>query len=234
MTSLVAPKGLEGVVVDRTAISTTDSSGNLLYRGYRVIDLVDKLDFESVAHLILTGKIPDTEAKSRFSDLLKSNSLIEGRVREIIRVLKEPNIMNNLRSIVSLYPYRNRKNMDLLIEIASKFPAIIYYSDVAIRGWRDMEEIGGTYAERLYKILTGTNDRENSKFFEKLLIMYMEHEFNSSTFALRVTASTLADPVCGITSALSALKGPLHGGANSEVLDYLLKFKSEDEAIKFI
>lgn len=234
MNSLVVPKGLEGVIVDRTEISTTDQSGSLLYRGYRVVDLVEKLDFESVALLVLMGKIPDPEARSRFSDLLKANSVIEGKVREIIRVLREPNIMNNLRSIVSLYPYKNRKNLDLLIEIASKFPSIIFYSDVAIRGWRDIEETGGTYAERLYRILTGRDDRENSKFFEKLLIMYMEHEFNSSTFALRVTASTLADPVCGITSALSALKGPLHGGANSEVLDYLLKFKSEDEAIRFI
>jgi citrate synthase len=176
----------------------------------------------------------DAQTKSGFSDLHKSNSLIERRVREIIRILKDPNIMNNLRSIVLLYPYRNRKNMDLLIEIASMFPPIIYYSDVAIRGCRDMEEIDGTYAEKLYRILTGRDDRENSKFFEKLLIMYMEHEFNSSTFALRVTASMLGDPVCGITIALSALKGPLHGGANSQVLDYLLKFKSEDEAIKFI
>ncbi len=97
----------------------------------------------------------------------------------------------------------------------------------------DMEEIGGTYAEKLYRIMTGRDDRENSKFFEKLLIMYKEHEFNSSTFALRVTASMLTDPVCGITIAFSALKGPLHGGANSQVLDYLLKFKSEYEAIKF-
>ncbi|MFG1520075.1 MAG: hypothetical protein AAE977_06355 [Thermoplasmataceae archaeon] len=76
----------------------------------------------------------DDQTKSGFSDLLKSNSLIERRVREIIRILKDPNIMNNLRSIVLLYPYMNRKNMDLLIEIASMFPPIIYYSDVAIRG----------------------------------------------------------------------------------------------------
>ncbi len=232
--SIKVAKGLEGVIVDKTAIATTDREGNLLYRGYRVVDLAEKRDFESVAYLVFHGKLPSSEEKGVFSRFLVKNSGLDPRVPEVMRLMKETNIMNSLRSMVSICPYQHNANPDLLMEIASKIPSIIYYSDAALTGRKEVFPQEGSYAERFYYLLTGRKDTRMASYLEKLLVMYMEHEFNASTFALRVAASTLADPVSAVTAALSTLKGPLHGGANSEVLQYLLKFRSNEEAVEFI
>ncbi len=227
-------KGLEGVIVDRTAIATTDREGNLLYRGYRVVDLAEKKDFESVAYLVFHGKLPSMDEKVQFSEFLVKNSRLDARVLEVMKLMKEPNIMNDLRSVVSLSPYSHKTNGELLMEIAAKMPSIIFHSDAAITGRKEIEVPNTTYAERFFSLLTGNADRKKAGYLEKLMIMYMEHEFNASTFALRVAASTLADPVSAVTAAISTLKGPLHGGANSEILQYLLKFRSDDEAVSFV
>ncbi|MHB8395746.1 MAG: citrate/2-methylcitrate synthase [Thermoplasmataceae archaeon] len=234
MAENLVPKGLDGVAVDVTSIATTDNSGNLLYRGYRAIDLADRKSFEEVAHLILFGKLPSADESAKFREFLKKNSALGGRIPEIMKIEKQTNLMDSLRSYVSLEPYRNSEAGLLLAEIASKFPQIISSSARINEGKAPLHSIDGSYAENLYYLLTEKNNPRYARFFEKLLILYMEHEFNASTFALRVAASTLTDPVSAIVAAISTLKGPLHGGANSEVLTYLLSFKSEEEALKFV
>lgn len=234
MSEIEVPKGLMNVIVDETAIATTDSTGNLLYRGYKVVDLVKKLGFEDVAYLVAFGKVPTKEEKEKFFSRVKENSLIDSSVEDIMRILKEKDIMRNIRSIISLYPYSSEKSDDLLVEIAAKIPKIISDSYRIFHKLPLIDDADGGYAERLYYLLTGNKDAEKSKYLERLLIMYMEHEFNASTFALRVTASTLADPIAAVTSALATLKGPLHGGANAEILDFFLGFKDVDDALQYI
>ncbi len=234
MEEIKVPKGLANVIVDSTAIATTDASGNLLYRGYKTADLVDHSDFESTAYLIVNGSVPDKEEKKHFVDSLKSFYGISPEVKEVISILKEKDMMRSLRSLVSLYPYKSTDNDSLMMEMTAKFPELISLSYRLARGLEPLEPIEGTFTERFYHLITGKNEPEKAKYLGMLMILYMEHEFNASTFALRVTASTLADPVSAFTSALATLKGPLHGGANAEILDFFKKFKDAEEAVQYV
>ncbi len=234
MSEIEVPKGLAGVVVDQTAIATTDDSGNLLYRGYKAIELASRVDAGDVAFLIVNDRLPSDAEKKDFAAKLKGFSAIDGPVTKVMEILKEKDVMRNLRSMVSLYPYRSESNQDLLLETASKFPKLISDTFRIAKGLEILQDSEGTFAERIYYLFTGNKDPEKARILNKLIILYMEHEFNASTFALRVTASTLADPVSSIVSALATLKGPLHGGANAEILDFFLGFKDEDSARKFV
>ncbi|MCL4331995.1 MAG: citrate/2-methylcitrate synthase [Candidatus Thermoplasmatota archaeon] len=234
MTENLVPKGLQGVAVDVTSIATTDSEGNLLYRGYKTVELANRKSFEEVAHLVLNGKLPDGEELSEFKKFLRDSSHIDQDLIGIMKLARETNVMDGLRSGVSIGKYKNTLPGLLLPEIAAKFPQIVSSTSRINEGKEPLKNIDGSYAENLFYLLTGKEDRTKARFLEKLLILYMEHEFNASTFALRVAASTLADPVSAVVAALSTLKGPLHGGANSEVLTYLLNFKSEEEALKYV
>ena len=234
MSETVVPKGLANVVVDKTAIATTDSSGNLLYRGYKAVDLVEKAGFEDAAYLIVNGSMPDSEQKSKFAAKLRKNYGVKPEVVEVISILKERDLMRSLRSLVSLYPYNSSGSDDLMLEMASKFPELISLSYRISRGLEPINPIEGTFAERFYHLITGRQDREKARYLGMLMILYMEHEFNASTFALRVTASTLADPISAFTTALATLKGPLHGGANAEILDFFKKFDDPNQAVKYV
>lgn len=234
MNEIRVPKGLANVIVDETAIATTDASGNLLYRGYRTADLVDHSDFESTAYLIVNGKVPSNEEKREFIESIKANYGVSDKVKEVISILKEKDMMSSLRSLVSLYPYVNKDDDELMTEMAAKFPELISLSYRLSRGMEPIRPIEGTYTERFYHLITGRSDPERARYLGMLMILYMEHEFNASTFALRVTASTLADPVASFTTALATLKGPLHGGANAEILDFFKKFRDVDEAVKYV
>lgn len=227
--SEVLPKGLTGVYVDETKIATTDESGNLLYRGYRVVDLADSKDFESIAYLVIHGELPQRREKKRFNDLIKNNFMLADSSFKVIDALRARKPIDILRSGISSVEVTGNSIEDL-ITVASKFPEIVIYGTKG----RHLSKDGGTFAERFYYSLTGVTDKRKAKLFEKILIMYMEHEFNASTFALRVTASTLADPVCAFCSAVSTLEGPIHGGANSAVMKNLLSFKNKEEAIAWV
>ncbi len=234
MSEIEVPKGLNGVVVDQTAIATTDDSGNLLYRGYRAVELAERSDAADVAYLIINDRLPSASEKSDFASSLKKYSGMDPKISEVLKILKEKDVMRNLRSIVSLYPYASASDSELLLEIAARFPRIISDTFRVSKGLDPLEDIDASFSERLYYLFTGNKDREKAKYLNKLLILYMEHEFNASTFALRVTASTLADPISSIVSALATLKGPLHGGANAEILDFFLGFKDAEEARKYV
>ncbi len=226
----LAPKGLEGVYVDTTEIATTDKTGNLVYRGYRVIDLAEKTSFENIAYLVVYGSMPDAEKSRGFSRFLRENAQVSEESRKIAEVLRGRPVIDVLRTVVSSLKSEGM-NTDALLSIAAKFPEIIHSAANRSPAGSKLPE---AYPDRFYYLLTGKEDRNKSRLLEKILIMYMEHEFNASTFALRVTASTMADPVCAFTTALATLKGPLHGGANSAVLKFLLDIKNRDEVKKYV
>ena len=234
MSEITVPKGLVGVVVDRTAICTTDAEGNLVYRGYSAVDLVQKKSFEEVAYLVVNGELPDREELKRFNAMLISKGSLDPRVIQVIDIMKERDLMKGVRSIISLYPYTSATNEELLPEIIAKVPAIIAFSHASSTGRKVHESHSDTYSGRFYEMITGNSDTRRSSFLSKLMILYMEHEFNASTFVLRVAASTLTDPASAFTAALGTLKGPLHGGANAEILDFFKSFRSTDEAIKYV
>ncbi|MGP6239785.1 citrate/2-methylcitrate synthase [Cuniculiplasma sp. SKW4] len=228
------PKGLANVVVDSTSIATTGASGNLLYRGYRAVDLADRKSFEEVAYLIVYGKLPTKEELKSFRNKLDSEMKLDEKTKSIMDILKEKDIMRNLRSIVSLIPYSKVDTNETFIQMEAKLPLISAYSAHAAYG-RPMKEMEGEFfVEKFFSLIADPSKKSYWKSLEKLMILYMEHEFNASTFALRVAASTLTDPVSAVTAALATLKGPLHGGANSEVLSYLSKIKNEQDARDFV
>ncbi len=228
------PRGLANVVVDSTAIATTGSTGNLLYRGYRAVDLADRKSFEDVAYLIVYGKLPDEAELKAFRNKLFSNMVLDDDTKRIMDILKEKDIMRNLRSITSLIKYRNGDFNEMFIQMEAKLPLIAAYSAHAAYGEHLREPEGEYFAEKFFSLIASPEKKKYWKSLEKLMILYMEHEFNASTFALRVAASTLTDPVSAVTAAMATLKGPLHGGANSEVLSYLSGIKNEEDARNFV
>lgn len=231
---ITVPRGLANVIVDKTAIATTDNSGNLLYRGYKAVDLVEKATLEDAAYLIVFGKLPGQKEKESFASKLTESFGVDEDTRNVLSILKEKDLMRSLRSIVSFYHYEHTEGNDLMLEMTAKFPEFISLAYRLSHGLEPLEAISGSYAERFYHLITGKNEPEKAKYLGMLMILYMEHEFNASTFALRVTASTLADPIASFTSALATLKGPLHGGANAEILDFFKNFSSPEEAVKYV
>lgn len=234
MSEIKVPKGLVGVVVDSTAICTTDTDGNLVYRGYSVVDLVRKKSFEEVAYLVVNGDLPTPSQLQEFNSRLIKNPEPDHRVIEVMNTLKEHDLMKNLRSMISLYPIESRDTSAVFEELISKVPSIIAHSHAVSAGKPLNKSDSRTYSGRFYELLTGNHDRKRAEFLSKLMILYLEHEFNASTFALRVAASTLTDPASAITVALGTLKGPLHGGANSEILDFFKGFDNESEARAYV
>lgn len=208
MSEIEVPRGLAGVIVDTTAIATTDQSGNLVYRGYRAVDLARKYSFGEVAYLILYGEIPSRSQYSEFEEKMHSISHLEDKYVKIIQLLKEKNVLSSMRTVTSALQMDGSDRMDQLLHIAAKFPEIASHS---YRTYRNLDMIHSTekdISRRIYQLSSGIDDPERAKFLEKILIMYMEHEFNASTFALRVAASTGTDPASAINAALSTLKGP--------------------------
>ncbi|MEM3841351.1 MAG: citrate/2-methylcitrate synthase [Candidatus Micrarchaeaceae archaeon] len=228
-------KGLERVIVDDTSISATDSRGNLVYRGYLAVDIAEMLSFEEAAYIVAYGRRPSKAELSDFSRSLRTLSKLDKRTEMLLSVIdKDYSPIDMLRTVVSGMELKGKDYQSDMLEMAARMPNVITHFHAAHRGVKHKKALNGSYAERFYYEMTGKRDKEASRYLEKLLILYMEHEFNASTFALRVTASTLAGPQAAFTSALGTLKGPLHGGANTEVLKYMLKFKDKSEAIAFV
>ena len=235
-TGIEVPKGLDKVIVDTTAISSTDAEGELIYRGYHAIELAEKLTYEETAYLVVYGKLPSKDELKEFSGFLSERSDLDKKSDSILRELSSgrPKIIDSVRSTVSFMHIEEKENDKVLLEIAAKMPRISSDAFRYSRGMDALPELDGSLAERFYYLITGRADKKDARYFEKLLVMYMEHEFNASTFALRVAASTLTDPRSAIVAALATIKGPLHGGANSEVLEYMLKAQNRDDARKFM
>ncbi len=234
MSEIEVPKGLTGVVVDSTSIATTDPEGNLVYRGYRAVDLARRKSFAEIAYLVVYGELPDRQSLSDFEENLSSKSKPIPELRRIIEILKQKNIMVSLRTLTSALQVHSDNVLDILLTIAAQIPVMASDSYRNASGLDYLNQNHDKLSKRMYYLFTGKDDDIKSKMLEKIMIMYMEHEFNASTFALRVAASTATDPASAINAAISTLKGPLHGGANAEILSYLLKFKDEEDGISFV
>ncbi len=241
--------GLEGVIAGQTALCQIDEGeAGLRYRGYAVTDLAAHATFEEVAYLLLYGKLPTRKELEDFSAQVTGQASLPGPVEAFLGVVPPTSHpMDILRTSVSLLGMTDpdgaegshdanvRKSVRLLAQI----PVIIataYRLAQGKRLIRPRPDLG--FAENLLYLLT---DRHGDKVATAMarvldvsLILYAEHEFNASTFAARVTASTLTDLHAGITAAIGALKGPLHGGANEAVAAMLLEVKTRDRAESWV
>jgi len=226
--------GLRGQVAGQTALCTVGTQGSgLNYRGYDVDDLADNCIFEEVAHLILKGHLPTQAELDAYQTKLHS-PLKAGL--ELIPASAHP--MDVLRTGVSLLGNLEQETDfaqqgDKVDRILALLPAIVVYwyrfaqDGVRIDTNTSAATIGGHFLQMLH-------DKAPSALHEQVmnvsLILYAEHEFNASTFAGRVAASTLTDIHSVITGAIGTLRGPLHGGANEAAMEMIEQWSSADEA----
>lgn len=232
--------GLRGQVAGQTALCTVGLTGTgLTYCGYDISDLADNAQFEEVAYLLLQGKLPNQQELNAYKAKLKSlRSLPEALKTVLENIPKDAHPMDVMRTgcsmLGSLETEQNFSEQDDKIDrLLAVFPSIInYWYSFAHKGVRidttgTCDSIGGHFLELLH-------GKKPSELHERVmnvsLILYAEHEFNASTFAARVCASTLSDIHSCVTGAIGTLRGPLHGGANEAAMELIQKFKTPEEA----
>ena len=235
-------KGLLGIVVDETTISQVMPEINsLTYRGYAVQDLCEMCSFEEVAYLILNGDLPNSIQLNKFEKEERENRNISINLREIIKHMpKKAHPMDVVRTVVSVMGLEDKETMDnspkanmrKTIRILAKTPtAIAAFFRVrkgkkVIKPKKDL-----SFSENFFYMCFGkVPQKELVKAFDVSLILYAEHSFNVSTFTARTITSSLSDMHGAITGAVASLKGPLHGGANEEVMNMMKKIKTPNKA----
>ncbi|MGO4692454.1 bifunctional 2-methylcitrate synthase/citrate synthase [Glaciibacter sp. 2TAF33] len=223
-------KGLAGVPVDYTAISKVNSDTNsLLYRGYPVQELAALCSFEEVALLLWNGELPTKEELDAFEQQERGQRALADNVRRAIDDLPiTTHPMDVCRTAVSIIGANDpdaedndpAENLRKAKHLFAQLPSIVAYDqrrrhELPLVEPRD--DLG--YAENfLYMTFGEVPDEEVVDAFRVSLILYAEHSFNASTFTARVIVSTLSDLYSGVTGAIGALKGELHGGANEAVM----------------
>jgi citrate synthase len=236
-------KGLAGVVVDRTAVSSVDAASNsLLYRGYPVQQLAASCDVEDVAHLLLHGELPTPDQRAAFdAELRAARPLAPGLQHVIDLIPTSAHPMDVVRTAISALgaagpepttapgqhdPAATRR---LATRLFAALPAVIAYDQ---RRRRDLPPVPprddlGYSADFLQQVFGRPADDLDVRAFDTSMVLYAEHSFNASTFTARVVASTLSDLHSSVVAAVGALKGPLHGGANEAALELLVRVADE-------
>ena len=239
-------KGLLGIVVDETTISQVMPEINsLTYRGYTVQELCDKCSFEEVAYLILNGELPNKKQLKKFIKEEKSDRKLSKQIlKDIQKMPKKAHPMDVVRTVVSLMALEDKEtkdnspeaNMRKAIRIFSKTPTGIAAFFRSRKGKNIISPKKNlSFSENFFHMCFGkVPKKEIVKAFDVSLILYAEHSFNVSTFTARTITSSLSDIHGAITGAIASLKGPLHGGANEEVMHMMNKIKKPENALKWI
>jgi citrate synthase len=238
MSELEFRPGLADVPVAESAISFVDGKrARLEYRGIAVETLAHESNFEETSWLLLRGELPSQKELAEFDNDLRHHRRIKYKLNDLIKCLPETgHPMDALQAGVAamgmFYPSRDvgnsRSNWESVVRLIAKLPTIVAAFHRLRRGDEALlprDDLG--HAANFYWMLT---EQEPSpavaKVLDACLVLHAEHSMNASTFSARVTGSTLANPYTVISSAVGTLTGPLHGGANEEVLDLLEEIDS--------
>jgi citrate synthase len=237
--------GLEDVVAGTSQICYLDGKrGILAYRGYDIHDLV-KGEFEETAYLLFYSKLPTAAELIDFKKKLVAARKLPQQIKDRIQQMpKHVHPMAVLRTIVSelaLYDATAEEmtpaaNAEKGIRMMAQIPLIVASYDAARNARKPLEskdELGHA-ANFLYLLLGKEQDERVVKMFDAALTLHADHELNASTFAGRVIAATLSDIYSAVVGAIGALKGPLHGGANEQVMRMLLKISDPQNAKNWI
>ena len=239
-------KGLLGIVVDETEVSKVMPEINsLTYRGYAAQDLCEYCRFEEVAYLILNKDLPNSIQLKQFEKEERNNRELSKNLYEIIKnIPKKSHPMDVARTAVSVMGLEDNEtsnsspeaNMRKTLRIFAKTPtalAAFYRVRNGKKIIKPKKEL--SFAENFFNMCFGkVPQKEIVKAFDVSLILYAEHSFNVSTFTARTITSSLSDIHGAITGAIASLKGPLHGGANEEVMHMMKKIKKPENALKWI
>ncbi|MDB9807726.1 bifunctional 2-methylcitrate synthase/citrate synthase [Candidatus Pelagibacter sp.] len=239
-------KGLLGIVVDETEISKVMPEINsLTYRGYAAQDLCARCDFEEVAYLILNKELPNKKQLKEFKKELSKEIILSKNLISILKKIpKKSHPMDVARTAVSVMGLEDKEtrdnspkaNLRKAIRIFAKTPTAL----AAFYRLRKGKKIIApkekfNFSENFFYMCFGkVPNKEIVKAFDVSLILYAEHSFNVSTFTARTITSSLSDIHGAITGAIASLKGPLHGGANEEVMHMMKKIKKPENALNWI
>ena len=234
--SKVAPKGgLEGVAAADSSLARIDGeAGELRYCGYLITDLAEHSDYAETVYLLWNGELPTKPQYDALKADLRANREVPASVVDVLRQIAtklEP--MDALRTAVSLLSMDDIEgsdtdratNLTRAVKITACVPTIIAAYDRLRKGEEPVApDPELAHAANFLYMLNGVRPNDEvARMLDTCLVLHAEHGFNASTFAGRVTAATLSDIYSSVTSAIGALKGPLHGGANTAVMNMLME-----------
>ena len=240
-------KGLEGVVVDSTAVSKVISEkSSLIYRGYPVDQLTKKWSYEAIAHLLIYGSLPEPKELENFKQTISEKRSLKdfSFIIDVLKNIPDAHPMDMLRTAVSLMGCGSAGTWDKdTQDIREKGLRILALAPVFIAAHSRLKK-GESFIEPDPKLSTAENffymcfgekpDPVIAKNFDRSLILYAEHGFNASTFTARVIASTTSDIYSAVAGAIGSLKGPLHGGANEQVMYMMKEIGSKDKVSSYL
>ncbi|MBD1934354.1 MULTISPECIES: citrate synthase [Cyanophyceae] len=225
--------GLEGIPAAQSSISYVDGKEGILeYRGIRIEDLAEKSTFLETSYLLIWGELPTKEELEAFESEIRYHRRIKYRIRDMMKCFPETgHPMDALQaSAAALGLFYSRRALDnpayirqAVVRLLAKIPTMVAAFQLMRKGNdpvrpRDDLDYAGNF---LYMLNEREPDPLAARIFDVCLTLHAEHTMNASTFSARVTASTLTDPYAVVASAVGTLAGPLHGGANEEVITML-------------
>jgi citrate synthase len=239
-------KGLEGIIAASTAISRIDGiNGRLFYRGLDIDDLAAHSTFEETTALLWYGRLPTQTQLDHFSQKFIANRQIPNEILALLMALpRHTGPMEVLRTAVSALSAYDPEDDDNSLEanvhksirLTASMPTIVAAWERIRNGqWPVMPSARLGHAANVLYMLTGYEpDPAAARVLDTCLILHADHGLNASTFSARITASTQSDLHSAIVSAIGTLKGPLHGGANEQVMRMLLEIGEADRAEQYV
>ena len=247
-TEASAPKaaGLRGVAAASSSISDVNGErGELIFQGYNIHDLASSSTFEEVVFLLWHKSLPTAAELAQLRRELSEHYDLPHEILDLMRQFpREADPIDVLRTAISALEFFDKSSRDIsrknalatATRLTAQFPALVAGSDRVRRG---LEPVApnpnyNIATNFLYMLKGEMPSKHDAEVFDKCLILHADHELNASTFAARVIAGTLATIYAGVTGAIAALSGPLHGGANTAVMKTLLEIGSIDNVESFI
>ncbi len=238
-------RGLRGIYIDRTEASFIDGqTGRLLYRGYDINDLAEHSTFEEVVHLLLYGDLPNASQLDEFESELRSWRALPEEIIGVIRLVKNSHPMDVLRTAISALAAFDPEVDDMSVEatlrkgvrLTAQAPQIVTAHHRIRQGLQPVPPSAdlSLAANFLYCLFAEKPHPEDAALLDKDFVLHAEHGVNASSFAARVTASTIADLHCAITAGISVLKGPSHGGAAEGVMAMAMEIGSPENAAGYV
>ncbi|MGD6871335.1 citrate synthase/methylcitrate synthase [Sutcliffiella horikoshii] len=234
-------RGLKGVIAAETSIAEVDgSNGRLIYRGYEIRNIATGNSFEEIAHLLWFGELPSGEQFEKFKSTFASYRNLSPTMEKVLSVLPdEMDMMSVVRTVISSAGDRSmswKPTIEEAMKLTAVVPTIIAYRKRSLEGGKIISpQLDLTHVENYLYMLNGIEaSAEQIRALETYMILTMEHGMNASTFSARVTASTESDLVSAVTSAIGTMKGPLHGGAPSEVIALLNELSEVEDKKNYL
>jgi citrate synthase len=229
--------GLEGIVAATTALSkVAGTEGRLLYRGYNIHDIARHVSYEEVAYLLWFGHLPNKVELTDFKARLVAERILPEAVKHVLSVLPATTApLDALRTSISAWgaiEITGKPTVDQAIAVTARFPVFLAAFHRMRNGLEPLEarpELDHA-ANYLYLLNGNIPEPQHVQALDAYLVLLADHGMNASTFTARIVASTESDIVSAVVAAIGALKGPLHGGAPSQVLDMLHAIGSVENA----